>query len=324
MKTQEQVKMNSTIEAPKSNGELIKAAMAKATKKGTLAGLKSMDVKTVIESMSAQIGQALPKHVPVERLIQIATTYVSNNPKIAECTASSIIGAIMEMSIQGLEPGLGQCYIVPYNRKSEQGFIKEAQYQIGYKGFIKLAYNSNEVKHIDSDIVKNNDTFKYQRGLFPVLDHIPNDELEDDDDAYNSIRYAYAVIHYKSGGYNFVVLPKNKIEKLRRRSPSQKKGREGAWLTDYDQMAKAKAIKQLLSKYAPLSIEIQRAIALDGAIITEKAFTNNKTGIDISNIDFPKEDIEEARFSETKLENEKAQENDSWINEFDGKEEAHA
>src|ERR1043165_7562501 len=114
MKTQEQVKMNSTIEAPKSNGELIKAAMAKATKKGTLAGLKSMDVKTVIESMSAQIGQALPKHVPVERLIQIATTYVSNNPKIAECTASSIIGAIMEMSIQGLEPGLGQCYIVPY------------------------------------------------------------------------------------------------------------------------------------------------------------------------------------------------------------------
>ena len=45
-------------------------ALAKATKKGTLAGLKQTDVQSVLESLKPQIAQALPKHLSADRMIR--------------------------------------------------------------------------------------------------------------------------------------------------------------------------------------------------------------------------------------------------------------
>jgi recombination protein RecT len=273
------------VEKP-SAASLVSKSMAKATVPGTLSGLKHTDIQNVISGMSAQIAQALPKHLTPVRVIQMATTYIAQNPGIAKCTASSLVGAIMQASILGLEPvqALGQIYFVPFRNnkgtRDEPKWVDEVQFQLGYKGYIRLAQNSGEIKMIYAEVVKEGDEFDFELGLHPKLKHKPSSEKED-----AKITHAYAVVHYKDGGYNFVVITHKQIEALRMRSPMQKSGINGAWKTDYEAMAKGKAIKQL-GKYLPLSIEAAKGFASDEGVFNEKTFTNNNEGLDIDKAEF--------------------------------------
>jgi len=231
----------------------------------TLSGMNSTGLMRLFEIMRPQITAALPKHLSADRMIQMATTIVARNPKIAECSTASILGSVMQASILGFRPveSLGQCYFVPYN--------KVCQFQIGYKGYIDLARRSGEIKMIYAEVVRKNDVFDYEFGLNPKLEHKPNP------DSAGDITYVYAVAHYKDGGYNFMVLTKAQVEKLRKRNAMQKESPSGAWATDYESMAKAKVIKQL-AKYMPLSDEFATAIVSDEAVITDKAFSKTGAG----------------------------------------------
>lgn len=251
--------------------------MAKASKSGTLAGLKHTDVQTVLTGMRAQIAQALPKHLTPERIIQMATNLVTRNPKIAECSASSIVGAVMEASVLGFRPvnALGQCYFVPYG-----GHV---QFQIGYRGWVDLARRSGQIKTLYAYVVRQGDEFHYELGLEPVLKHKPQA------DPSAPLTHVYAVAHYKDGGHSFIVLTRDEVEALRRRNSSQRGAPSGAWATDYEEMAKAKAIKKL-AKYMPLSDEMQSAVLSDDAVIdANKALTNDGSGIDPDGLDYAEE-----------------------------------
>ena len=240
-------------------------ALAKATKKGTLAGLKQTDVQSVLESLKPQIAQALPKHLSADRMIQMATQVIVKNPKVAECSAASLIGAVMQASILGFKPSdsLGQVYFVPYG--------KSVQFQVGYKGYIDLARRSGQIKTLYAYPVYQNDHFEYELGLEPKLTHRPAQEDR------GEMTFVYAVAHYKDGGYNFVVLSRNEVERLRLRNAFQKSKPSGAWATDYEAMACAKAIKQL-SKYMPLSEEMQGAVLSDEGVIQPDNFSNDQSG----------------------------------------------
>jgi recombination protein RecT len=257
----------------------IKAVMNKAKKAGTLAGLKHTDITTVIEGMRPQLEMALPKHLNADRLIQMAANLITKNPKLGECSAASLMGAVMEASILGFKPAnaLGQCYFVPYG-----GHV---QFQVGYKGYVDLARRSGQIKTLYAYVVRKGDEFVYELGLEPKLTHKPTGASDQE------VTHVYAVAHYKDGGYNFVVLTRDEVEKLRLRNPMQKGAPRGAWQTDYEAMAKAKAIKQL-AKYMPLSDEMQSAVLSDEARITPDAFTNNHTGIDFDNLEYPTEEAE--------------------------------
>ena len=259
-------------------------ALAKSKKSGTLAGLRHNDVADVLSSMKAQIAQALPKHLSAERMIQMATQVIVKNPRIAECEASSLIGAVMQASILGFKPteSLGQVYFVPYGSK--------VQFQIGYKGYIDLARRSGQIKTLYAYTVYSADEFEYELGLNPQLRHKP--AAGDRGEMVN----VYAVAHYKDGGYNFVVLSKDEVERLRLRNSFQKTKPSGAWATDYDAMACAKAIKQL-AKYMPLSEEMQSAIMTDDAIVTPESYAPNQSGeVDPDSIF---DEIEEVQDDET-------------------------
>ena len=275
----------------KTNNSIVSEAMAKSTKKGTLAGLKHVDISTVLNGMKQQISQALPKHLSADRLIQMATSLIAKNPKIAECSAQSVIGAVMQASILGFKPveALGECYFVPYGGS--------VQFQIGYKGFIKLAQQSGQIKNIFAEVVREGDVFEYELGLYPRLVHKPNLDSE------GAFKFVYAVAHLQNGGYNFVVLTKNQIEKLRLRNPMTRNNPKpsGAWATDYEAMSKAKAIKQLI-KYLPLSDTIISAEKSDEATITDKAFTNNNSGIDLDSLEYAEEIVSVADSLEPKKE----------------------
>lgn len=276
-----------TKSSVQENKDVVSQALQKAKKPGTLAGLKHTQVQDVISGMKGQISQALPKHLTADRMIQMASSLISKNPKLAECSASSLIGAVMQASILGFRPveQLGECYFVPYGGS--------VQFQIGYKGFISLARRTGELKNIYAEIVHAGDEFRVEYGLEPKLVHIPKMDNEN-----APVTHVYAVARYKDDGYNFIVLTVNQVEKLRKRNPMQKGSASGAWGTDYEAMAKAKAIKQL-SKYMPLSVDFIDATLSDEAVITDKAFTNDQSGLRVEQFTYDPEPVQEAQVIES-------------------------
>lgn len=250
-----------------------KAALSKSTKQGTLAGLKRQQMSDVLEAYKIDILRSLPKHLKVDRFIQMALDVAESNPKLKECSASSFIGAVMAASVLGFKPvsALGECYFVPYAEK--------VQFQIGYRGWISLAQRSGQTKNIDAHCVYSNDEFKYSLGLHPDLKHVP---AEGDRGDFKGV---YAVVHHMNGGYNFVYLTKHEVEKLRMRNKMQKGAPSGAWETDYEEMAKAKAIKklkpylQLSDEYATTAFQSDEAvnnITDDEEVFTEAEVVDSK------------------------------------------------
>lgn len=201
--------------------------------------------------------QALPRHMTAERMIRVAVTAIQKVPKLLECDARSLIGAIVEASQLGLEPDgvLGHAYLVPYTLKKGTSQEKTiCQLIVGYKGLIDLTRRTGTIKTIDAHVVYEKDEFDYEFGLVPKLKHKPSRELNP-----GKVIYAYAVGHMNNGGVQFEVMNLREIEAIRSRSRAAK---SGPWITDWEAMAK-KTVLRRLAKLLPVSVEAQRAIALD-------------------------------------------------------------
>lgn len=199
-----------------------------------------------------QIARALPSAITAERFARMAMTAVTLNPDLGECTPQSFIGAMLQAAQLGLEPNttLGQAYLIPYNRRTDRGLIKEAQFQIGYRGMIELAHRSGEFQTIEAHVVYENDVFEYELGLEPKLKHKPAMINRGEP------VWVYAVYRLKSGGYGFEVMSKADIDEHRKK---YSKARTSPWDSAWEGMAKKTVIKQAL-KYAPLKSEFVRAI----------------------------------------------------------------
>lgn len=218
---------------------------------------KPETIKEYIVAMKSGIAAALPSVMTPERFTRIALSAVSNNPKLQACTPDSFLGAMMQAAQLGLEPNtaLGQAYLIPYGGK--------CQFQVGYKGFLELAWRSGEVRDIQAEVVYQNDVWEYELGLEPKLKHIPADSNRGD-----PVRY-YAVIRTKDGGHISTVMSVADV-----RSHAQKYSQSyssGPWKTNFDEMAKKTVLKRAL-KYAPLKSDfITRAMVADNTIKTEIA-----------------------------------------------------
>ncbi|WP_081895127.1 recombination protein RecT [Mesoaciditoga lauensis] len=211
------------------------------------------NVQDLLKRMAPEIQRALPKHLDADRIARIALTEMRKNPKLLNCSNTSLLGAIMTAAQLGLEPGaLGHVYLIPYYNSKTKSM--EVQLQIGYKGMLDLVRRSGEITSISAHTVHENDEFEFEYGLAEKLRHIPNISQD-----RGEITAVYAVAHFKDGGYSFLVMSKGDVEKIRKRSKSPN---FGPWVTDYDAMARKTAIKQLC-KYLPISVEIQKAIAAD-------------------------------------------------------------
>lgn len=202
----------------------------------------------LLDRMQGELKKVLPAYLTPERMIRIALTAVGKTPKLQECTPISVVACVMEAAQLGLELNtpLGHAYMVPYKTT--------AQFQIGYKGYLKMTQNSGDVSYVDADCVYEGDEFKFSKGLHPDLRHVPCGE--DDPD---KITHAYAIAVLKDGKSQFVVLPRVRIERYRARSRAKD---QGPWVTDYDAMCMKTAIRRL-AKLLPLSVEVAERIVKD-------------------------------------------------------------
>lgn len=216
---------------------------------------KPKTIEDYLKKMAPAMAQALPKHMDVDRLMRLVMTTIRTTPALKEADVASLLGAVMQAAQLGLEPGLlGHCYLLPF--KNSKKNITEVQFIIGYKGMIDLARRSGQIKNIYAHAVYEKDDFEYELGLEPKLIHKPSMEAD-----RGQLIGAYAVAHFKDGGYQFDFMPKAEIEKRKARSKAANSS-YSPWATDYEDMAKKTVIRHMW-KYLPISVDIQHQVAYD-------------------------------------------------------------
>lgn len=223
---------------------------------------KAQALRKYITTMKPAIERALPSVLTPDRFTRIVASAISNNPKLADTTPESFVGAMMTAAQLGVEPNtpLGQAYLIPYYNNNKR--VMECQFQLGYKGLIDLAYRSGQVTTIQAHVVYANDRFNFSFGLEPKLEHVPTTGKRGDP------VYVYAVFKTKDGGFGFEVMS---IDDVRAHAQKYSKSfNNGPWQTNFEEMAKKTVLKAAL-KYAPLKSEFARGLATDETVKTEIA-----------------------------------------------------
>lgn len=242
----------------------VKNQLAKAQSKPTFSAYISSD------AIRARINQMVgSKDGP--RFITAVISAVSVNPALSGCDHASIVSCALLGEALGLSPSpqLGQYYMVPYEDK-DRGLI--AQFQLGYKGYIQLAIRSGYYKKINVLSIKEGELVKYD-----PLEEIIEVNLMDDEEAREaapSMGY-YAMFEYHNGFRKTLYWSKAKMEahalKYSKGYASDK--RKGTawtfWSKDFDGMAYKTMLRQLISKWGIMSIELQKAFESDTAVVNE-------------------------------------------------------
>ena len=213
-------------------------------------------VKTVDQALKEYyptLKSSVPSHVDPQRLARIIHTEITNNDKLLKCTMPSLLGAVVKASQLGLEPGpLQQCHFIP--RKNHG--VLECTFQIGYQGLLDIARNTGVIMSIHAMEVRPEDEFQYEYGKNEIFRHVPSEDGGTETD--NIIKF-YAYAHLKNGGFQFVVMSKEAVDKIRARSEAK----TGPWQTDYVAMGKKTVLKQLC-KFLPRSTKLASALDVDG------------------------------------------------------------
>lgn len=215
------------------------------------------------------------------KFLSSITSSVSTNPTLNECTNTSIFnGALLGESLNlSPSPQLGQYYLVPFKKKiNGQQFIKVAQFQLGYKGYIQLAIRSGQYKKINVVEVREGeflgyDPFNEEVKLQPIIDYKERKTKE-------VIGY-YAMLEYLNGFQKCIYWSKEEMldhadeysqafsksiyEKiLKNQIPEKDMWKYSSfWYKNFDEMAKKTMLRQLISKWGVMSVEMQQAFERD-------------------------------------------------------------
>lgn len=202
-----------------------------------------------------------------QRFISAIVSAVNTNPALQECTNQSILsGALLGESLKlSPSPQLGQYYLVPFNDKNKG---KVAQFQLGYKGYIQLAIRSGQYKKLNVLAIKEGELIRFD----PLNEEIEVRLIEDEEEREqaNTIGY-YAMFEYTNGFRKAIYWSKRKMEAhaLKYSKGYQPKKGYTFWEKDFDGMAYKTMLRQLISKWGIMSIDMASAIDSDMAVINE-------------------------------------------------------
>lgn len=220
------------------------------------------------EGYKRMINNTLGNPAKAARFVTAITSAVSTNPALAECDVSTIVSAGLLGEGLNLSPSpqLGQYYLVPFNdRKNGR---KVAQFQLGYKGYIQLAIRSGQYKKLNVLPIKEGELLSFD----PLDEEIQVHLIEDETARENAqtIGY-YAMFEYTNGFRKAIYWSREKMESHAEKYSQGYKAHKGYtfWEKDFDAMACKTMLRQLISKWGIMSIEMQRALENDSAVISE-------------------------------------------------------
>lgn len=193
---------------------------------------------------------------------------VATNPSLQECDAGTILsGALLGEALNlSPSPQLGQYYLVPFNDSKKN--CKVAQFQLGYKGYIQLAIRSGQYTKLNVLAIKDGELIKYD----PLNEEIEVKLIEDEEQRENTetIGY-YAMFEYANGFRKSIYWTKSKMEKHALKYSKGYAAKKGYtfWEKDFDGMAYKTMLRQLISKWGIMSIDMQEAMIKDMAVVKE-------------------------------------------------------
>lgn len=315
---------------------------------------KKISFSQFVQSKSGQqlIANAIPNPQKREKFATAVIAAVSVNPQLMACTPATVLSAAIQGAALGLAPSpqLGQFYMVPFKNKAKydkdgnltKPETMDAVFVPGYKGYIQLALRTGQYLDLDARPVVDGE----YKGLDRITGRPTFEWIEDD-----TLREQMAVIGYMAyfeltnGARKVLYWSKEKmIAHADRYSPAFSKEAtpndrypkvsyedylagnypqkdewkySSFWYKDFDTMACKTMLRQLITKWGPVSIEMQTAIEKDnqgeeigadyGVEFTAAAVPNVPDYIDAEAEDIPDEpETEEAAPDPAPAEEQKA------------------
>ncbi|WP_425382176.1 recombinase RecT [Spiroplasma endosymbiont of Melieria omissa] len=207
---------------------------------------------------------------------------ISNQYGLDKAYPETIINSCYQAVLLNLplEKNFGYCYIVPYWDNNTK--VNNAQFQMGYKGYIQLALRSQQYKEINVSDVRLTEIKKIDR-----LKGIEFNWIQDDLERLKQPIIGYVAYFQLVNGFEKTLYMSNEqIEKhFLKYSKTYAKNKEFI-VSDFDSMSLKTVLTQLLRKWGIMSTEMQIAYESDQAIITEteKIYIDNpNNNIEIEN-----------------------------------------
>lgn len=199
------------------------------------------------------------------------TALVAGSKQLQACKPMSVMYAAIKATALDLplDPNLGFAYVIPYKNNKEGD--TDAQFQIGYKGFIQLAMRSGQYRTINvrdvregeiigEDFVSGDLRFKKlssNREKATIIGYVAFFRLVN---GFEKMMF-WTVDEVKQHAITYSKTFGSTIKNIREASK---------WTTDFDAMAKKTALKLLLSKYGILSVEMKNALTSDQLVVNER------------------------------------------------------
>lgn len=278
---------------------MVNNSLVKSKKTNLTAYLTSDAVKSQINKV---IGGANG-----DRFVSSIISAVQANASLKDCTYPSIVSAaLLGYSLKlSPSPQLGQYYLVPYNRKKD---LSEAQFNLGYKGYIQLALRSGQYKKLNVLAIKEGELINYN----PLDEEIEVKLIDDEEERENAktIGY-YAMFEYLNGFKKTMYWSKAKMESHALKYSQGYKVKKGYtfWEKDFDSMAYKTMLRQLISKWGIMSIDMQSALDSDMGVIKEDGtvdYVDNVTEESVEDnvvADTTTEEVKEDKKAAAKTEN---------------------
>lgn len=227
-----------------------------------------------VESVQEQFRNALQENAGpyIASLIDI----YNNDKTLQDCEPRAVIMEALKAATLKLpiNKSLGFAYLVPYKTKGKA----EPQMQIGYRGYIQLAMRTGQYRHINADVVYEGELQKADK-LTGAID------LSGDPKSGKIIGY-FAYIETINGFSKTLYWTKSEVTAHAERFSKSYTRATSAWQTDFDAMAKKTMLRNLLSHYGYMSVEMAQAIASDTSddrpieeVVAEEVAVNANTEV---------------------------------------------
>lgn len=249
------------------------------------------------------INETLGDSERAKRFIASISSAVATNPELQKCTANTILSGALLGEALNLSPSpvLGQYYLVPF-KNNKLGTI-EAQFILGAKGYKQLAIRSGQ--YLDIDFIE------VREGEYLGRDESTGKQkfkfINDDDERINKKVIGYLAYLELLNGFRKQIYWSVKqmekhadtyskafnlkdYEKLKNGQIPEKDlwKYSSFWYKDFQGMAEKTLLKQLISKYGVMSIEMQEAYTKDMAVLQTNG---DYEYVDNTDDDMPKEPV---------------------------------